>query len=73
MIVLDQVSLTEETMRKTKQFLDYVASYPDAIFTFSASSMVLAMHSDTSYLTEPQAITGGHFLMFDNAEDQENN
>ena len=49
----DQASPTEETMRKTKHFLDYMASHPDAILTFSASSMVPAMHNNTSYLTEP--------------------
>ena len=53
-IASDQALPTEDTMRKTKQFLDYVASHPDAILTFSASSMVLAVHSDASYLTEPR-------------------
>ena len=74
-IASDQASPTEETMRKTKQFLDYVASHPDAILTFSASSMVLAVHSDASYLTEPRARSraGGHFFMSDNAEDPRNN
>ena len=54
-IASEQASPTEETMRKTKQFLDYLALYPYAIDTFSASSMVLTAHSDASYLTEPQA------------------
>ena len=39
-VTSDQVSPTEETTRKTNQCLDYVASHPDTILTFSASSMV---------------------------------
>ena len=74
-IALDQASPTEETMKKNKQFLDYVATHPDAILTFSASSMVLAVHSDASYLTEPRARSraGGHFFMSDDTEDPKNN
>ena len=54
-IALEQSAPTERTMKKTKQFLGYVASHPDAILTFSASNMALNVHSDTSYLTEPKA------------------
>ena len=37
--------------------------------------MVLTVHSDASYLTEPRARSraGGHFFMSDNAEDPRNN
>jgi len=54
-ITSDQASPTEETIKKTKQFLDYVASHPNAILTFRASSTVLVVHSDASYLTKPRA------------------
>ena len=62
-------------MRNTKQFLDYVALHPDAILAFSANSMVLAIHSDESYLTEPRARNrvGSRFFMSDNAKDPKNN
>jgi len=54
-IASTQTNPTEETMKKTTQFLDYAASHPDAIITYKASKMVLAMHSDASYLSEPEA------------------
>ena len=37
---------TEHTMQNVKQFLDYAATHPDAIFKYHASDMVLAVHSD---------------------------
>ena len=54
-IAAQQANPTEETMKKTLKFLDYVATHPDAILTFQASKMVLNVHSDASYLTEPKA------------------
>ena len=70
-IASNQVSPTDETMIKTRHFLDYVALHPDAILTFNASSMVLNVHSDASYLREPKVRSGagGHFIMTDNADD----
>ena len=74
-IASDQAAPTEATMEKTLYFLDYVASHPDAILTYNASDMVLNLHSDASYLSEPKARSraGGHFFMFDNAEYPEDN
>ena len=51
-IASDQSAPTKETMTKTLQFLDYVATHPDAILMFSASSMVLNVHSNKLYLTK---------------------
>ena len=42
----------EHTMKKVKQLLKDEATYPDAILTYHASDMVLAGHSDASYLSE---------------------
>jgi hypothetical protein len=42
-------------MTLCKQFLDYVASQDKVILTYKASDMVLAIHSDASYLSEPKA------------------
>ena len=66
---------TVEIMRKTLKFLDYVATHPDAILTFNASSMILNVHSDASYLTEPKARSraGGHFFMSEDNDDPKNN
>ena len=74
-IASDQANPTEETMKKTLKFLDYVASHPDAVLTYSASSMTLNVHSDASYLIEPKARSraGGHFFMSDNAADPADN
>ncbi len=50
-----QASPTELTMEKCLQFLDYAATQDDAILTFKASNMILAIHSNASYLSEPKA------------------
>ena len=62
-IASEQSKPTEAMMEKTRQFLDYVVTHPDATLTYRASNMVLNMHSDTSYLIEPKARSkaGGHF------------
>jgi hypothetical protein len=45
-----------------------MASQEEPILTYKASDMVLAVHSDTSYLSEPKARSraGGHMFMFAN-------
>ena len=60
-----QATPTQKTMKKTKLFLDYAATHPDAVLTYRKSNMVLAVHSDASYLTEPQARSraGGHHYL----------
>ena len=62
-------------MEKTLQFLDYVAAHPDAVVTFTASKMILNVHSDASYLIEPKARSraGGHYFLSDDSENPENN
>jgi hypothetical protein len=64
-IASEQANPTEATMKKCKQFLDYVASQEEAVLTFRASDMILAIHSDASYLSEAKARSraGGHFFM----------
>ena len=66
---------TTETLQQTRQFLDYVASKDEAVITYNASDMVLAAHSDASYLSEPKARSraGGHFFMSSNASLPPNN
>ena len=74
-IASDQAAPTEATMKKTKRFLDYAATHPDAVLTYRASDMVLALHSDASYLSEPKARSraGGHFFMSEDVADPTNN
>ncbi len=56
---------TEKTMELCKQFLDYMATQEDAILTYHASNMTLAIHSDASYLSKPKSRShvGGHMFM----------
>ena len=62
-------------MRQTKQLLDYLATQDDAIITYNASAMKLAVHSDASYLSEPKARSraGGHFFLSNGANIPQNN
>jgi hypothetical protein len=46
---------TEDTMQQTLQLLDYLAMQEDAVLSYHASNMVLAVHSNASYLSEPKA------------------
>ena len=66
---------TEETMRQTKQLLDYIASQEEAVITYNKSSMILAVHSDASYLSEPKARSraGGHFFLSHDTDNPPNN
>jgi hypothetical protein len=52
-------------MTLCKSFLDYMASQEEAVLTYKASDMFLAIHSDASYLSEPKACSraGGHMFM----------
>jgi hypothetical protein len=61
----EQAPPTEATMEKCLQFLDYAASQEDAILTYKASNMVLAIHSNASYLSKLKACSqaGGHIFM----------
>lgn len=51
-IASDQAAPTENTLKQTHQFLDYAATHPDAVLMYKASNMVLAVHSNASYLNE---------------------
>ncbi len=44
--------LTENTMQQTLQLLNYLATQEDAVLSFHKSNMVLAVHSNTSYLSK---------------------
>ena len=74
-IASTQAEPTEETMENIKLFLDYAASHQDAILTYQASDMVLIVHSDASYLSEPKARSraGGHFFMSSDVANPHNN
>ena len=44
---------TENLKKEVKQFLEYCATHPNAGVRFVASDMMLALHSDASYLSDP--------------------
>ena len=60
-----QANPTEKTMGLCKQFLDFMATQEDTVLTFRVRDMVLAIHSDESYLSEPKSCSraGGHMFM----------
>jgi hypothetical protein len=51
-------------MEKCLQFLDYVALQEEAIITYRASNMKLAIHSDALYLSKPKARSRARGQMF---------
>jgi hypothetical protein len=74
-ITTQQANPTKNTMIKVKQFLDYAFTHPDAIVTYLASDMVLAVHSYASYLLEANTCSqaGRHFFMSSNTPHPHNN
>jgi hypothetical protein len=74
-IVTQQASPTHRTMERMKQLLDYCASQDEAVLTFHASNMILAVHSDAGYLneTKAQSRAGGHFFFSSDVQNPPNN
>ena len=74
-IASDQVASTAETMKKILRFLDHVTTHLDAILIFSKSSLMLNVHSGTSYLckSKVERRAGGNFFLSDNAKDPRDN
>jgi hypothetical protein len=64
-IASEQWKGTEHTMTKTKQLLNYLATYSDAMVRFHASDMILNIHLDALYLLEANAHSQacGYFFM----------
>ncbi len=74
-IATQQASPTQRTMERVKQLLDYCASQEEAILTYHASDMVLAIHSNARYLNEIKARSraGRHFFLSSNTQNPSNN
>ena len=60
-----QANPTQATVNHVNQLLDYAATHPEAIIEYTPSAMILKVHSDASYLSEPRAKSrvGGHFYL----------
>ena len=64
-IAAEQAQATENTEQHVHTLLDYLATHRDATVRYVASDMVLNIHSDASYLSEPRARSrlGGTYFM----------
>ena len=74
-IAMQQASPMERTMDKVRQLLDYASSQEEAILTYHASDMVLAIHSDAGYLNEikSRSQAGGHYFLSSDVQNPPNN
>jgi hypothetical protein len=74
-LTTEQAKLTQKTMETVKQLLDYCVTQEEAIITYSASKMILTVHSDAGYLNEKKAHSkaGGHFFLSNNDTSPPNN
>ena len=57
------------------QLLDYVATHPHEAIHYHASKMILTVHSDASYLSEPdsKSSVGGHYFLTEQDSNAPNN
>ena len=64
-IAVQQSPPTEETCSRVNQFLDYMATHPDANIRCRASDIALNVHSDYLYLSAPRAHSqaGSYFFL----------
>ncbi len=74
-LATQQASPMETTLAQIHQFLDYALSHPNACVMYRASDMILAAHSDASYLSETNArsCAGGHFFLSEDVHYPNNN
>jgi hypothetical protein len=54
-IALQSSKPTEDALQQTLQLLNYSATQEDVILSYHTSDMVLAVHSNASYLSKPKA------------------
>ena len=64
-IVIQQTSATNNTLKRTEDLLDYAATHPDAKIRYRASEIIIQIHTDASYLSEPKARSraAGHYFL----------
>ena len=56
---------TEQNDKNVHPFLDYMATYLNAVIRFHASDMILRAKTDVSYLNEPESRSraAGYFFL----------
>ena len=64
-----------EIRGSSETFLDYCATHPNSGVRFVASDMILALHSDASYNSEPQSKirAAGHYYLYKLNDENFNN
>ncbi len=64
-IGMKQASATRDTLNACNQLLDYLTTHPNNGITYKASNMILAAHSDASYLSESKSRSraGAHIFL----------
>jgi hypothetical protein len=74
-LAMQQANPTKNIKQIVHQFLNCATTHPNTIITYQASDMVLACHSDASYLleTNTRSRAGGHFFMSTNDAIPSNN
>ena len=74
-IATEQAKPTQETMKRVKQLLDYCSTQEEAMITYNASKMILAVHSDAGYANEKKSRSraGGHFFLSNDEQFPPNN
>jgi hypothetical protein len=55
LLALAQAAPTEHTLELVKWLLNYASSNPDAILMYKSSNMIVAVHSDASYISKANA------------------
>ena len=62
---MDARGMENKTMAMVKQLLDYCATQEEAIITYTASKMILCIHSNVGYANKKNARSraGGHFIL----------
>ena len=70
-----QSNATEKLEEEVKHFVDNFATHPDSGVRFVPSDMILALHSDASYNSEPRSksrVAGQYYLSNINNENFNN-
>jgi hypothetical protein len=74
-LATEQAKPMQKTMETVKQLLDYCAMQEEAIITYTASKMILNVHSNAGYLNKKKGCSraGRHFFLSNNNDSPHNN
>jgi hypothetical protein len=63
-LISAQANDTEATAKACNHLLNYCATYPDAVIRYTASGMILHLHSDAFYISEAKARSRAGSIFF---------